>query len=295
MKQQQLHAIIMESLAFERAVLPANIEMKQDIDMNCGSILCDKTQIQQIVINLCNNAKHAMAEKGGTLTVDLHQVRTSFGTSDTILEALELKISDTGHGRDAETLTKVIDPFLTIKGVGGTGLRLSAINGIIELMNGHISVISEIGEGTTYIIQFPVGIEHEEVTSIRSKVQTPSSFQCILLVDDETSIRDSIQRILIRKGFTVDSAEDGKQALDLFLANSGRYDLIVTDLSMPIMSGADLTVEIRKRGLKIPIILSTGNLGTADQEGYSNIGIDVCLKKPWTAEELIACIREFGA
>ena len=117
----------------------------------------------------------------------------------------------------------------------------------------------------------------------------------ILLVDDETSIRDSIQRILIRKGFTVDSAEDGKQALDLFLANSGRYDLIVTDLSMPIMSGADLTVEIRKRGLKIPIILSTGNLGTADQEGYSNIGIDVCLKKPWTAEELIACIREFGA
>jgi len=293
-KPQAIHAIVMEVLSLERASLPANIVIKQDIDLNCGMVLCDTTQISQIIINLCNNASHAMQEKGGELTVSLQQEKVVLENGKPEIEVLELIISDTGHGIKSDELEKIFDPFFTSKDVGeGTGLGLSVIHGIVEMMGGHISVTSEVAKGTTFSILFPVVDDVEEIhTTPEAIAPKDDSNMSILLVDDDTSIREVTQAILKRKGFAIESASDGQKALDLFKANPDKYSLIVTDLSMPIMSGIELCQAIRASGSDIPIMLSTGQLDIEDQQEYENVGITTSIQKPWTAEELIARIQE---
>ena len=292
LKTQPLHELVKEVLVLERASLPANIDIQQDIDMNCGLVQCDKTQIHQIMINLCNNAQHAMEEKGGTLTVSLQQTQASMNNGDPKTDVLELTVSDTGHGIDAPDLERIFDPFFTTKEVGkGTGLGLSVIHGIVEMMDGQISVTSKRGKGTTFRIIFPVTEAVSEEHVIESGRQADVVSRSILLVDDEDSIRLATHTILKRKGFTVDSASDGKQALELFKANSGKYNLIVTDQSMPKMSGIELTKAIRNTKSDIPIILSTGQLGIEDEKEFKDIGINSFIQKPWTAEELIERIQ----
>ena len=267
MEPQHIHDMIMDVLVLERASLPANIDIQQDIDLNCGLVLCDKTQIHQIMVNLCNNAQHAMGEKGGTLTVSLKLAQASLSNGDPETDVLELKVSDTGHGIDASDLERIFDPFFTTKQFGqGTGLGLAVVHGIVEMMDGNISVTSEIDKGTTFRILFPVTEAVQEEGVIKSSVAADVMSRSILLVDDEESIRSVTQIILTRKGFKVDSASDGTQALELFKANPGKYDLIVTDQSMPRMSGIDLTKAIRKDNSDIPIILSTGQLGAENKK-----------------------------
>jgi CheY-like chemotaxis protein len=293
MKPQLLHELVLESLVLERASLLANIDIKQNIDLNGGSVLCDKTQIHQIILNLCNNAQHAMGEKGGTLTVSLKPTRASLSNGDPESDAIELKVSDTGHGIDASGLEKVFDPFFTTKQFGqGTGLGLSVIHGIVEMMDGQITVTSELGKGTTFRILFPVTAEVEADAVIKSVGNEDVNSRSILLVDDEESIRSVTQIILMREGFKVDSASDGTQALELFKANPGKYDLIVTDKSMPKMSGVELTKAIRDSKSDIPIMLSTGQLGVADEKEFKDIGITAFIQKPWTANELIEKIQQ---
>lgn len=137
MKPQFLHELVMESLILERASLPPSIQIKQDLDMTSGMVLCDETQIHQIVINLCNNAQHAMEERGGVLSISLQSIQASLGNGEPEIDVLELKVSDTGHGIDAHDLDKIFDPFYTTRQLGqGTGLGLSVIHGIITMMGG---------------------------------------------------------------------------------------------------------------------------------------------------------------
>ncbi len=293
MKPQPLHEMVMEVLVLERASLPVNIDIQQDIDLNCGPVLCDKTQSHQIIVNLCNNAQHAMADHGGTLTVSLKPTWASLNKNAPEMDVLQLTVSDTGYGIEASVLEKIFDPFFTTKELGqGTGLGLSVIHGIVEMMEGHISVTSEIGKGTTFLILFPTTTIAVERNMVNSPVEVARGGRCVLLADDEESIRSVTQIILTRKGFKVDSASDGTQALELFKANPGKYDLIVTDQSMPKMSGVELTKAIRDSRSDIPIILSTGQLGIEDEKDFKNIGITAFIQKPWTAEELIERIQE---
>jgi len=294
MKPQRIHELIMESLALERASIPANIEIKQDIDTNCGMVLCDKTQIHQIIINLCNNAEHAMKEKGGILSLSLQSAHKTVRNGDPAIDALELIIRDTGHGIEPADLESIFDPFFTTKQFGqGTGLGLSVIHGIVEMMGGHISVTSELAKGTTFSILFPVVDGVEAIHTTPKEITPKDDFNMsILLVDDDASIREVAQAILMREGFAVESASDGQKAFDLFKANPNKYNLIVTDLSMPIMSGIELCQAIRASGSDIPIMLSTGHLDIEDQQKYENIGITKSIQKPWTANELIANIQE---
>jgi len=294
MKPQPIHELIMEAIALERASIPANIEIKQDIDMNCGMVLCDKTQIHQIVMNLGNNAQHAMEKAGGILSVSLQNTHKTIRNGDPAIKVLELIIRDTGHGIDPADLESIFDPFFTTKQFGqGTGLGLSVIHGIVEMMGGDISVTSEFAKGTTFSILFPVVDGVEAIHTTPKAIAPNNDFNMsILLVDDDTSIREVTQAILIRKGFAVESASDGQKAFDLFKANPNKYNLIVTDLSMPIMSGIELCQAIRASGSDIPIMLSTGHLDIEDQKEYENIGITKSIQKPWTADELIARIHK---
>ncbi len=288
-----LHELVMGALSLERASLPANIEIKQDIDMNCGPVLCDKTQVHQVIINLCNNAKHAIGDSEGILTVSLQQIQASIGANNPEVDVLELKVIDTGQGMDAETLEKIFNPFFTTKEIGqGTGLGLSVIHGIIEMMGGQISVTSEHGSGTVFSILLPITDKINEITTSPEPVTRIDNYQrSILLVDDEDSIREPTEVVLTRKGFTVTGAVNGKQALELFRTDPGQFDLIVTDQSMPILSGTDLAKEIRNLKSDVPIILSTGQLGIEDIKEYTDIGITGFIQKPWTAKELIEQIQ----
>ena len=293
MRPQALHKLLLESLVLQRASLPANIEIKHDIDVNCGLVQCDKTQIHQIIINLCNNAQHAMETKGGSLTVSLKQIQASLFKGDPESEVIELIISDTGHGINTSDLERIFDPFFTTKQFDkGTGLGLSVIHGIVEMMEGQISVTSKVGTGTTFRILFPVTDAVQEENSLNSDAVPDVMNRSILLVDDEESIRVATQVVFTHRGFTVDSASDGEQALELFKANPRKYDLIVTDKSMPKMSGVELTRAIRDTNSDIPIILSTGHLGIEDEEEFKDIGITSYIQKPWTAEELIKKIQK---
>ncbi len=295
MQPRAIHELVLEALLFERSSLPPNIEIDQNINVNCGMVVCDKTQVHQIIINLCNNAEHAMGAAGGTLTVTLHQIRASLHADDNETDVVELKISDTGSGMDAETLSRVFDPFFTTKEVGkGTGLGLSVIHGIVEMMNGQISVKSKPGEGTTFLIQFPVANEYTEDVIKKQSVTGTLDKKTILLVDDEENICETTQNFLRRKGLVVDNAVDGIEGLELFRDTPNRYDLVVTDLSMPNLSGADLTKEIRRLNVTIPIILSTGQLGIEDKKEFLEIGITDFIQKPWTVTELIEHIQSIG-
>jgi len=160
------------------------------------------------------------------------------------------------------------------------------------MMEGQISVTSKLEKGTTFRILLPVTDVVEEDQVVKSAGQADVVSRSILLVDDEESIRLSTQVVLARRGFKVDSASDGKQALELFKANPGKYDLIITDKAMPKMSGVELAKGIRNTKSDIAIILSTGQLGIEDEKEFRDIGIASFIQKPWTAEELIERIRE---
>lgn len=292
MKPQHLQELVREALMLERASFPSTIEIKKNIDSNCGMVLCDKTQIHQIIINLCNNAQHAMEVSGGLLSVSMEQTRSALGQEGEIIDAIELRLSDTGCGIDPDDLDKIFDPFFTTKQFGrGTGLGLSVVHGIVEMMGGQIKVSSTIGKGTTFILEFPVTESIQENAPKEGVVRKKSSSQYILLVDDEENIRYTTHTILSNAGFRVDSAANGKQALELCSTNPEKYDLIVTDLSMPHMSGVEMSQAIRKLGSNIPIILSTGHLRSEDKQEYLEIGITDFIQKPWSAEVLIERIN----
>ncbi len=292
MKPQYIQEFVAEALLLERASFPSTIEIQQDIDLNCGLVLCDKTQIHQIVINLCNNAQHAMGVEGGILKVSLQQTRASLGKGEAEVDVVELKLSDTGFGIEPADLDKIFDPFFTTKQFGqGTGLGLSVIHGIVEMMSAEIKVSSKFGEGTIFTIHFPVTEIIQEKIPSKKFIPPATSSQSILLVDDEDSIRVTTQTILSNVGFKVDNAANGKQALKLFRANPEKYDLIVTDLTMPEMSGLEMSQEIRESGSLTPIILSTGHLGLADKREYQDMGITEFIQKPWKAEVLIERIN----
>ncbi len=294
LQPQLLQNLIDEALAIERASLPPNIRIEKNIDQSCGPVLCDKTHIHQIIINLCNNANHAMANSDGSIIVELKPVREQLHSSKSMTDMVELTVADTGHGMDPETLEKVFDPFYTTKKVGeGTGLGLSVVHGIIEMMNGVMSVSSEPEKGTSFRILLPV--TDSQTTS--SEISKPSHdihtyLSRILLVEDEENIRLATQEVLSELGFKVDGAADGEQALAIFNESRGGIDLIITDQSMPNMSGEEFTLEVRKTGSDIPILLSSGQLGIDDKQGLQDAGISAFLQKPWTADELLLEIEK---
>lgn len=294
LKPQSICGTVMEAILLERASFPANIEIKHDIDKNCGAILCDKTQINQIVINLCNNAQQAMQKSGGTLTVSLKRGRASLDSAEPEIEVLELEVADTGHGISPKDLEQIFDPFYTTKELGeGTGLGLSVIHGIVETMGGRILVTSELNNGTSFKLLFPIiEVEEEAQELIHLDGPTDNNAKAILLVDDEESIRKVSQMLLTSKGFDITCAANGREALDIFIEHPGKFNLIVTDFSMPEMSGLEFSQAVRESGSTIPIILSTGHLGVEEKIEYRERGISYFLSKPWTAEQLLEVIGE---
>jgi nitrogen-specific signal transduction histidine kinase len=261
-KPIRVKSIVKEALKLLRASIPATIEIRQTIKSD-AVVLADSTQIHQVLMNLCTNAHHAMRETGGLLEVSLTNVElesslTERGLSVTPGTYLCLKVSDSGHGMSPEVIGRIFDPFFTTKQRDeGTGMGLSVVHGIANSHGGAITVQSQLGKGATFKIYLPV-IGREIKASGKAKEQIPHGRENILFIDDEVSLVDIGQQVLERLGYKVVTRTSSVEALELFQAKPDTFDLVITDMTMPNMTGAKLAREMMSIRPDIPVILCTG-------------------------------------
>jgi len=297
-KPLKIQPIIKESLKLLRASLPSTIEIHQNIDKECGAILADPTQIYQVIMNLCTNAYHAMREKGGILELTLTEVTIDSADLPHNLDMnstpyLRLVISDTGHGMDRAVTERIFDPYFTTKSPGeGTGLGLSVVHGIISSHDGYINVYSEPGEGTTFYVYLPRIDVDTKVLDVISTKLVPKGEEYILLVDDDEQIVNVVQQILERLCYRVEARTSSVEALKAFQAQPEKFDLVITDLTMPNMTGTELAKRLIDIRSDIPIILCTGFSETISENKAKAIGIREYVMKPITTHSLAITIRK---
>ena len=295
-----LQPIVKESLKLLRASIPTTIELRQQVAEECGMVLADPTQIHQVVMNLCTNGYQAMREKGGVLGVTLEPVE--LGEADVANKIalkpgnyLRLSVSDTGSGIAPEIVDRIFEPYFTTKLQGdGTGLGLSVVHGIVQGLGGHVSVYSEPGQGTTFRVYLPVLPPQADILPVGAvtTVQIPTGNERVLVVDDEAGVVAMEQRILTSLGYTVRGFSDCTEAMEEFFRHSDAYDLVITDMNMPKVSGAELVAAIREVRPDIPIIMCTGFSEIMNEEKARQIGINKLAMKPLTVKELAQAVRE---
>lgn len=285
--------IIKEVLKMMRAALPTTIEINRDIQGD-GTVQADPTQIHQILMNLCTNAAHAMRADGGVLGIGLRSVDFIVVVPDTdILPGpyVELSVSDTGHGMNPEVRKRIFEPFFTTKGVGeGTGLGLSVVYGIVKNLQGSIIVLSEVGQGTTFKVYFP-RIKKQPPYEPLVVIQPPTGHEQILYIDDEPALLDLGKQTLENLGYQVEIRVHPLEALKAFEAQPQKFDLVITDQTMPHMTGVKLAQELMRLRPGIPVIICTGFSELITPEKAKEIGIKAMLMKPLAVSELARVIR----
>ncbi len=294
----KLLEVIEDSLKFLRATIPANIDICHDFQVENDTILADSTQIHQVMINLGTNAFHAMQETGGCLGIKIENVlltedpRTShhdLGSGN----YLKLTVSDTGHGISPEHKDQIFDPYFTTKDVGkGTGMGLSLVHGIVKSYGGEISVDSEPQKGTTVYIYFPVVEEKAPVKETEIAERLPVGNERILFVDDEESNVYVGRNRLERLGYQVETRRCPVEALELFQAAPDQFDLLITDMTMPQMTGDQLVKEILKLRPDMPAILCSGFNEKIDEEKAMEIGIRQYIEKPYDKDFMAKIVRK---
>jgi PAS domain S-box-containing protein len=285
-----LQTVLADALKMLRSTFPANVEMRTDIDPRDLVVLADPTQMHQVLMNLCTNAGQAMP-RGGILEVKLQRVQID-GKS---LEAFDMQgngscvrlmVRDTGIGMDAATLERVFEPFYTTKPLGsGTGLGLSVVHGIVKEHGGHIAVESAAGAGTTFTMLLPLAAQGEIVPEVEVE-QAPRGTGRIMVVDDEPAVVRMVEKLLTRLGYEVVGQENSVEALRLFREQPDQFDLVITDHSMPDMTGDVLAKELRRIRPTIPIVICTGYSADFTQESAKIAGIDGYIMKPSMPAEL---------
>jgi len=295
-KPLQVSLIIKEALKLLRASLPATIEMRQNITAKNNLVMADPTQMHQVLMNLCTNAAHAMLEKGGILDVSLREVVISpeeIGHYHGIKPGVHLKlsVSDTGHGMTPEIIERIFEPYFTTKKPGeGTGMGLSVVHGIVKSHGGDITVYSEPDRGTSVHILLPC-IESETEDEKNESSPMPHGEGTILFVDDEISLVTIGKEMLEQLGYTVIAKTDSIEALEEFIKTPQKFDLVVTDQTMPVMTGAELAQKIFAMRPDIPIVLCTGFSEVISEEKAKAIGIREFIMKPIFMKEIAFVIR----
>ena len=278
--------IIKEATKLLRASIPTTVEIKTIVNTANNDVFADPTHIHQIIMNLCTNSAHAMEGDIGTLTVTLDNVvigEETAGADDVLPpgEFLDLKVRDTGQGISDDVLDNIFDPFFTTKAQSqGTGMGLAVVHGLVKEMGGSVLVDTEVGVGTTFRVLIPKGDMDATKPVDKPMGSLPKGTGCILLVDDEESIVVVSKEMLERLGYDVTNFTDSRQALDSFARHPTHYDLVITDLSMPKMTGIALAREIKSIRSDIPILLWTGFSDRLMSKDTAAYGIDEILMKP---------------
>jgi PAS domain S-box-containing protein len=297
-KPLDIKKVIKESIKLIRSSIPSSIEIHEEIPEKIDTILADATQIHQVLINLCTNASHAMLDDGGLLEIILCS-KTLNKQTDKISKGLspgnyiELIVKDSGSGIDLKIYDKIFDPYFTTKEVGkGTGMGLAVVHGIVKNHKGEIYVDSELGKGTTFTILFPAIAEQpQQNTEIKEVKSNPPGKETILFVDDEEVLVDMAKKILEKFGYTVQISTNPVKALAIFEADPSLFDLVISDMTMPQMSGVKLSEKLREIQNNIPIIICTGHSSLIDEEKAKDIGISAFAMKPITMSEIAKLIR----
>jgi PAS domain S-box-containing protein len=290
--------VIKEVLKLLRATLPTTIKIRKEISPTAarGTVFADPTQVHQILMNLCTNSAHAMREKGGTLAVSLEDLDLDWKSAEYRDLApgpyLRLSVSDTGQGMTGEVRRQIFDPYFTTKAEGeGTGLGLAVVYGIVASHGGAVSVQSEPGKGTVFQVLLPK-IQSTDVPVTMTSKPPSTGHGRILVVDDEPGVIEIHRRILTRLGYEVVAKSDGMEALETFRAQADRFDLVVTDQTMPKMTGVELAGELLGIRPDIPVILCTGYSDTVNEEKAKAMGIRGFLMKPLGMEVLAKTVIE---
>lgn len=291
--------LVKETLKLLRASLPSTVEIRQNIEKDIGFVEADPTQIHQLLMNLCTNAGHAMRAKGGILEVGLTYMDkkpkdVSFSTEGNAGSCVKLSVSDTGHGIDKALLKRIFDPYFTTKDQEeGTGLGLSVVHGIVKSHGGAITVQSKPGEGSTFNVYLPVTKSEtvRESDSGEEALPLPGGQERILFVDDESALVNMGKQMLERLGYKVDIQTSSTEALELFREKPDEFDLVITDMTMPHMTGEKLAKEIMKIRPEIPIILCTGYSERITEDRAKKMGIAEFAMKPLLVHDLAEAIR----
>jgi len=293
----QIASVIKDALKFLRSTIPTTINIHRDIQTAQETILADPTQINQIIMNLCINASHAMEQSGGDLIVSVKKVilnNNSIKNNSGLKSGPHVKImiSDTGPGINPEIIDQIFDPYFTTKDVGkGSGMGLAVVHGIVKNHNGAIDVDSGQGKGTKFTIYFPLTTKKPKVET-QTTQDIPMGNETILFVDDEISIVNMVQRMFERLGYKVETATAPQDALERFSLNPYHFDLVITDMTMPQMTGVKLSEKLMDIREDIPIIICTGHSAFVDEEKAKDLGLAAYVTKPIDMQETAQTIRK---
>ena len=293
-----IREIIDEAIQLLRPSLPSTIVIEEQIDHSCRNVLADPTQMHQIIVNLCTNASHAMEENGGVLKIGLREIIAGNGFPPVVPKLpdgnyVELSISDTGTGMDELTAERIFEPFFTTKSIDkGVGLGLSVVHGIVIAANGQINVESEPGKGSTFHVWLPA-VENKTSARQEEKPQPAKYAANVLFIDDEPAAVQMVSIMMTKLGYQIRAEKSPVEALKLFREQPAHYDLVITDLTMPEMTGIQLTSEIHKISPSIPVILMTGYGKVIDHDTpLKHYGISRLLKKPVKLAQLASAVNE---
>ena len=297
-----LYSITLEAIKLVRATMPTNIELRHGLT-TCSDIKANSTQIHQILLNLCTNAHYAINNSDNVnkmIEVTLKQIPTTddmqFGTPvlSNVDSCIVLSVKDNGDGIEKEIIDKIFDPFFTTKSIGeGTGLGLSVIYGIVETHQGFIRVNSESGKGTIFSIYFPVTNCQPMKISKKSSEALKKGNGNILIVEDEIEIAKVYQELLAHQGYQTVHCSNGAEALTLFKENPHKFDLILTDQAMPLVTGKELAIQLLDQQNSLPIIMQTGFSTSIDEAEALKIGIKKFLTKPVSPKLLLSEIAKY--
>ncbi len=297
-KTLDIAPVISESLKLIRSSIPSNIEIRQNIPERSPYVLADATQIHQVIINLCTNAAHSMADKEGFIAVDLNEINLETSQDGKFRglvpgRYVELIIKDNGSGIDSELIDKIFDPYFTTKGVGeGTGMGLAVVHGIVKNHDGAIFVDSGPGKGTAFHLFFPVTKVKIGQQPVSEGEGPPGGTERILFVDDEFAITEMTEKVLKKLGYHVQAITSPEDALAVFEKNADQFDLVISDMTMPKMNGLELSEKIKAIRSDIPVVICTGHASLLDEEKFGELHISAVEMKPVSMSQIAKTIRK---
>lgn len=285
---QYIHPIIKEVMKLLRVTLPTTIHIRQEIDENCGMVSVDPVQIHQILINLCTNSAHAIDGSRGTLTVKLVKA----GRDEEGRDWLELSVADTGCGIEPKMLDRIFEPYFTTKEKSrGTGMGLAMVHGIISRQGGRITVESQVGAGTTFRVFLPISTEKTMLEQVVTASEIARGTGRILLVDDEEQVVQVTGQMLGSLGYQVTGRTSATEAFELFAESPQDYDLLITDLTMPDLTGVELSNRCKAVRPELPVVLFTGYSEQFSKESAQQAGVNEYCTKPLSLRELATVVR----
>jgi CheY-like chemotaxis protein len=293
----QVESIIKEAMKLLRPSLPTTIEIRVNVAAT-GPVLADPSQIHQMLMNLCANAAYAMREKGGVLEVGLQETALDDRTATRYAELkpgryVRLSVSDTGQGMDHQTLERIFEPFFTTKRPGeGTGMGLAVVHNIVRSHHGQINVYSEPGQGAVFNVYLPLLERPEAEAGGPETGAIPQGRERILFVDDEEMLVGLGQALLSRLGYQVTALTSSLKALEIFRSDPQAFDLLLTDQTMPHLTGLQLAQQVLRLRPDLPVILCSGFSETVNAESALAAGVKAFAMKPLSLRDIAATIRQ---